>query len=477
MQRIILSLLLLIPSLSSAGIQENLQHFYSRMGGSINETPGGAYSGQQAGHYTLGSLTTRSEVNTLNLISAQGPSYRGGCAGIDIFGGSFSFIKSHLLKRMMQNITTSGMNYAFMIGFEQVCPMCKKTMDQLNRLLQEMNQWGINACETSAAMMGSVLPRTQAVQTYTCSAFGSHSGLLADYAAARQGCGSDGRSTEVLEKVRHDNSEKAKAWQDILTDKGNLAWLILTRQEMFLNEGSGRSQILKELMITLSGSLILKPHSVEAQQWSLLPSKAHEKNLINALMYGGVQNKAKIYQCDSLDEYGCLNPTYTQEITIPEPQAFVGKVKRLLYSIKRKVRSKEELPLTPEELNLVNHTKIPLLKAINVQSAYSFASDIINIEDYAELIARDLLEDYLTELLDLVKIGTNKVIADQETLKQFHVGIREARDRILYLKLRDTQNFNQAMDLVQKLQVLEKMLAGEFSSDMARTLDWAVGRR
>jgi len=471
---IIFSLLFFFSPISLAGIQENLQSFYNRMGGSINETPGGAYQGQQAGHYTLGSLSTRSEANTLNLITAAGPSYRGGCAGIDLFGGSFSFIKSHLLKRMMQNITTSGMNYAFMIGFEQVCPMCKKTMDQLNRLLQEMNQWGINACETSAALMGSALPRTQAVQTYTCSAFGAHSGLLADFAAARQGCGSEGRSGEILEGVRRGNTEKAKAWQDILTDKGNIAWLILNRQNLFLDNSSDRQ--LKELMMTLSGSLILKPASLDVQHWSLLPSRVAEKGFLNALMYGGV-HKTKIYQCDTTEEHGCLNPAYTQEITILEKDSFVGKVKQLLYSIKTKVRSKEEIPLTFDELNLVNHTKVPLLKAINVQSAYSFASEMINLEDYAELIARDLLEDYLTELLDVVRMGAQKIVVDEITLKQFQSGIREAKDRLLYLKVRDTKNFNQALDLVQRLQVLEKMLAGEFSSDMARTLDWAVGRR
>ena len=57
------------------------------------------------------------------------------------------------------------------------------------------------------------------------------------------------------------------------------------------------------------------------------------------------------------------------------------------------------------------------------------------------------------------------------------VGIREARERVRHLTLKDTQQFNQAMMLVQKIQVLEKMLAGEFSADMARSLDWAVGRR
>ena len=47
----------------------------------------------------------------------------------------------------------------------------------------------------------------------------------------------------------------------------------------------------------------------------------------------------------------------------------------------------------------------------------------------------------------------------------------------MYLKNRDIKRINQALDLVQKVQLLEKMLAGEFSADLARSIDWAVGRR
>ena len=479
--QIILSFLLLFmfPPVLLAGIGENLQHFYSRMGGAVNETPGGAYVGQMSGHYTLGSFSARSYANTTHFASASAPSLRGGCSGIDAHMGSFSFIRSAELKRMLQNITTSGMNYAFMIGFEQLCPMCKKTMDQLNKLAQEINQWNMNACNTSASIMGGILPRTQAVQNYVCTNYGANAGLLSDYAASKQGCGAEGRSREVLQHARTGNSEHAMSWRDVLSDSGNLAWMILNKQVIFMREqqDDGGGVELNELMMTLSGSLILKEHN-GTQQLELLASKASDRNLINALMYGGPNNQARIYQCNDTAPDGCLSPQYTKIITIPETQAFVGRVKRLLYSIKHKLISAEETPFTEEEMNLITHTKsVPLVKAINVQSAYSFASEIINIEDYAELIARDLLEDYLMELLDLVRIGAHKISTDESTLRQFMAGIREARERLMHLKLRDTKNFNQALALVQKIQVLEKMLAGEFSADMARTLDWAVGRR
>lgn len=485
MQKIRLSLFIFcVGFLSSAfaTIQQNLEHFYSRMGGSVNATPGGAYQGQMSGHYTLGSVTMRSHANTTHFASSTAPALRGGCSGIDLHTGSFSFIRSVQLKRMLQDITTSGMNYAFMIGFEQLCPMCKKTMDQLNKLAQEINQWNINACDTSAAIMGGILPRTQAVQNYVCSNYGANSGMLADYAAAKQGCGSGGRSTDILERARTGDSVHALSWKDVLTDKGNLAWMILSKEAIFVVNAqgqnvSGSDTELNELMMTLSGSIIVREEA-GTQKLSYLASKASDPALINALMFGGATNPAQIYACNDLGMQGCLQPTYTKRIIIPENRAFVGRVKRLLIGIKTKLIDPQETAFTPEEMDLINKTKsIPLVKAINVQSAYAFASEIINIEDYAALIARDLLEDYLLELLDLVRMGTHKVSADERTLKQFMVGIREARERVRHLTLKDTQQFNQAMMLVQKIQVLEKMLAGEFSADMARTLDWAVGRR
>jgi len=481
-KRLILSLLCLVPSLVIAGINENLQNFYTRMGGSVNATPGGAYQSQLSGHYTLGSVTTRSHANTLSFASATAPSLRGGCGGIDLHMGSFSFIRSIQLKRMLQDITTSGANYAFMIGFEQLCPMCKKTMDQLNKLAQEINQWNMSSCSTAASVMGGMLPKTQAVQNYVCTNYAANSGVLADYAAAKQGCGSEGRSNEILQHARTNTSAHAIAWSDVITDKGNLAWLILKRQAIFLDASgaskSGNSTELNELMMTLSGSVILTPGNNTSSTWRWLPSKASDQNLVQALLYGGTAHPAKIYQCNDFEEYGCLAPNYNKTIIIPEASSFVGRVKLLLQSIKRKLRAAEEEDFTPAEIHLINKTKsVPLVKAINVQSAYSFASEIIAIEDYAELIARDLLEDYLMELLDLVKLGSQKIILDEAKMRQFMRGIREAQDTLSYLKMRDVKNFNQALDLVQRIQFLEKMLAGEFSADMARTLDWAVGRR
>ena len=470
---ILLISLLVCLSISNAknkNVADSMQDFYNRIGGTSNVTPAGSYAGQMSGHYTLGGVSTRSHSENFQPFSMTGPGIRMGCGGIDLHMGAMSWIKAAEFKRLLQSITTSGMNYAFMIGFETLCPMCKKTMDQLNKIAQELSQWNIDSCNTSAALIGGILPKTEAIQKVVCENLSDDKGALNDRARSRQMCGVGGDADRYLQEARTKDDERSKKFRDYLTNKGNLAWMSLFKNK-FLEKNSSE---IKELMMTLSGSIIVNDQNDGAyHKW--LPSKAHEPNLLNALMYGGV-HKSKIYKCDTYDRYGCLNPSYNKDLTIPENQAFVGKVKKILTSIQTKVRS-DQGALTNEEIELINTAKIPLLKAINVQTAYSFAGEIIKLEDYAELIARDLLEDYLIELLDTVQAGARTIAAPEQVISDFINSIQDVRQRIMYLKNRDVKRINQALDLVQKVQLLEKMLAGEFSADLARSIDWAVGRR
>ena len=452
-------------------IADSMQNFYNRIGGSSNITPAGSYAGQMSGHYTLGGISTRSHSENFQPFSMTGPGMRMGCGGVDLHMGAMSWIKAAEFKRLMQSITTSGMNYAYMITFETLCPLCKKTMDQLNKIAQELSQWNIDACNTSAALIGGILPKTEAVQKVVCENISTEQGTLNDRARSRQACGAGGEAERYLERARNNDDERSKKFRDYLTNKGNLAWMVLEKNKF----AERAPNDLKELIMTLSGSIIINDNNDQSKQVWLAP-KAAEQTLINALMYGGHSNKAKIYKCDTHVKYGCLNPTYNKDLIINSEFSFVGKVKSSLVSIQNKIRA-DRGTLTTQEIELINTAKIPLLKAINVQSAYAFASEIIKLEDYAELIASDLLEDYLTELLDVVQAGVRTINASDQVISDFIQGVQDARSRLIYIKSRDVKRINQALDLVQKIQVLEKMLAGEFSADLARSIDWAVGRR
>jgi conjugative transfer pilus assembly protein TraH len=344
----------LCSTLIQADPAASIREFFNRNGGAINITTPGAHNGQRSGHYTLGGVSSRSNTASINPFSIQGLGIRGGCSGIDAQFGAFSHIKSAELKRLLNSIISGGANYAWMIGFETLCPMCKKTMDQLNKLAQDINQWGLNSCNMAATAMGSLLPQTEATSKYLCPHLGVESGIVTDYAAGRQSCGAQGQAPAIYAAARNRRDHVGEIVKEFLIEKGNLAWMILKKRNYF-KDGSGEDDALKELMMSLSGSIILQETN-EVREFKILKSLASNRTLYDALLFGGAQNTATIYKCDTVEENGCLNPTRTQSLVIPEAQSFTGHVKNLLQSIQTKVL-RDEGALTAAEIDLINTTR------------------------------------------------------------------------------------------------------------------------
>jgi hypothetical protein len=124
----------------------------------------------------------------------------------------------------------------------------------------------------------------------------------------------------------------------------------------------------------------------------------------------------------------------------------------------------------------VNLRKIPIEKAITVQSTHAFVAEIINLPDYAEIIAADLLEDYLNEMIDVLEYGATQIQMDRTKMAQFKEGIKDAKYNIQYRRTRDEKTYNKAFDFIQKVQLIEKMTAGEFSSDLMQVMEWSAMR-
>ena len=94
-----------------ANVNSDLNNFFNDLGFSNNTTAPNAYSGQEAGYYSGGSLFARDSVRDVQIAQVQLPSFRSGCGGIDLFTGGFSFIDSKQLVDLMNNIINNSMGY------------------------------------------------------------------------------------------------------------------------------------------------------------------------------------------------------------------------------------------------------------------------------------------------------------------------------------------------------------------------------
>lgn len=459
--RLCLGLMLLLTFFTTAhaSISADLTNFFNGMGFSTNSTAPSAYQGQAAGYYNGGSIFARDSVRETQIASIDLPSFKSGCGGIDLFTGGFSFVNSQQLVSAMENILNNAVGYAFNLALESATPEIANVMKYINNIANEINRANINSCETAAGLVGSVWPKTHVAQQQVCQDIGASNGLFTDWAAARQGCGTGGDMTSTLDRAQHNPQ-----YQGMLLNNGNIAWKAI-QQNHFLSSDSE----LAELFLSLSGTIIVEGgHQDEAgRQFKVLSSLATDDQLLNTLLHGG---STKVYACDTLDADGCLNPSI-QSVHVAQSSGLQTQVKHLLDDMTNKIVN--DTALTPEEMGLLQATRLPIYKMLNVQSAFAGDKGILDLTSYADVIAADILFQYLDENLALVRTSASSLQYPDDIMAQFMQVVTEARTAMRSTQQNTYAQIAIASQLIAQTQNIEQMLAGQLSAQLTNTLKWA----
>ena len=69
------------------------------------------YQSQRRGVITGGSFHARTSINETNLTGFVPPNFSAGCGGIDLYGGSFSFINSEQFNKLIRDIAGNASGY------------------------------------------------------------------------------------------------------------------------------------------------------------------------------------------------------------------------------------------------------------------------------------------------------------------------------------------------------------------------------
>lgn len=455
----------LIPWSAFADVNSDLNHYFDGLGMVSNTTAPHAFQGQQAGYYSGGSLYARNTVRNVQLIQVDLPSFRSGCGGIDVFAGGFSFVNNDEMIKMMRNIMNNAKGYAFKLTLAEVTPLLKNVLGDIQDIANKVNQANINSCETAEALVGGVWPKTRAAQQQVCQDVGSSTGIFKDWAEARQGCTSDDLNYNFDSTMNA--GSKNPVYKNMILDNGNIVWKALQANNLVAGDVQ-----LAELLMSLSGSVIIKKTGSgksATNHFTILQSLATDHSLFKAILSG---DSATIYQCDETSH--CLNPT-KQKITVTQKAALKNRVADLLSRISQKIIADE--PLTEQEKGLIQATRIPIYKILNVQAAYQKDASILDVESYADVIATDILFQYLQENLELVRLSSRSLQYPAEIMSQFHEGVNAALADVRAEERNAQNKISQAFQLIEQSQVLEKMLAGQLSSQLGHSLTWARSLR
>lgn len=411
------------PTLIYGNLNKDLNNFFRNFGSSSNIDNAEIYSGQKAGYATGGGFTLRNRVVNSQLVSVNLPSFDAGCGGIDIFSGGFSFINKQQLVNTLKSIGSSAVSYSFLLGLETVSPQIANGIKQLQTWMNDINSMNINSCEAGATLAGSVWPQQREASQHVCKNIGTSLGGFSDFVSARHNCSDKQSYREQISRIS--NSE----YEDMYRDEYNIAWEAIQKQR-FLSE----NKELAEFFMSLTGTLIVKQEGdkTEIIPW---PSKIQDESFLQTLMDGG---SANVYHCSKRNQ--CLS-LHEKSITISEKESWVGKITSVLRGMQEKIELDEEL--NKEEQEFLSKTRLPLYKIVNVLTAYKKGHCPVDLLQVADLVAMDLLIQYLREVIETVREGTYQLRRESMYANEIDNYLNDL-DRIeRSVRYYETRNMNQ----------------------------------
>lgn len=218
MKTLMLLLVLFLSFQANAGLEEEMNGMFADM---INATPGGYYETQRRGVIAGGSLVTRNKIVHPQLVSFVPPSIKGGCGGIDLYMGSFSYINGTQITNMLRSVAQGAVGYAFQLAIEGMCPTCAQVMTKLQKDIANINGLMKDSCNFSKQLVdGTGLTAWHDRSMDQAADLNTKKGYLSDYFEAKEESNpvdtavSHGSADEVTGNAVHESlkSSSAKDW-------------------------------------------------------------------------------------------------------------------------------------------------------------------------------------------------------------------------------------------------------------------------
>jgi conjugative transfer pilus assembly protein TraH len=445
-----------------ADVGSSMDAFLDDVGGAANVTAPSAYQGQSAGYYSLGNVWTRFPQKTTNLANLQLPRARAGCGGIDIFAGSFSFINASEIVAMMKAVANNAVGFAFSLAIDTVCPECSKIMQEFSQKAQLMNNLSINSCEMAQGLVGGIWPKGDLADKAICEAIGNSEGIFTDYAAAKHGCGTKGERASTTAKG-------AGKYDDVNPGvPRNYTWTIL-KKSAFFSPGGTFDEELAEYAMTLIGTIIyIPPKDDDPGKFVPIAGEA-SSTIVTSLLDGTVAERVLIFDCDEPDK--CLDPGF-QPLSLSPSKALRPRVAELIDGMIQAIH--DDTPITEGQKELLQVSSIPLYKILTVQAAYGRGMPTDDRETLAEIASVDLLFALLDRIVGEAGRSMSSFIgADEAKIAMWQGQVNAVKQALADRQANTHLRVSAIMQIIEKTQFIENVLATSMSPGMSASLDWS----
>lgn len=138
---------------------------HANLGGALdgmlsNTTNPTAYQSQSRMGFIGGSVQLRSPIKNVNLVAFDPPRFNAGCGGVDLFGGSFSFINADALVALFRQIAQNALGAIFMRALNAIDPKLGAIIQQFQSKVQALNQLNKNTCAIAKQAVNTIWDST-----------------------------------------------------------------------------------------------------------------------------------------------------------------------------------------------------------------------------------------------------------------------------------------------------------------------------
>jgi len=249
--------LTLTTGIATASLEQEMNKLF---GGISNVTDPSAVSGMQRGVVQGGSLYVRTPLTRVTPVNIQMPRIDAGCGGIDMFGGSFSFINKDQYIQLLRSIAGNATGYAFKLALTTLSPMIGGITEDLQKSISALNSAALDSCNITQNLFAAAgaTPESAAVLGEKLrSGAGTQSALATGLSTGIDAIGG------VISKINDPLSNLTPAGQNQMYETGafgNATWRML-------NEGGssittwfefGGTELANAIM-SYTGSMVITP--------------------------------------------------------------------------------------------------------------------------------------------------------------------------------------------------------------------------
>ena len=432
-------LLLTLGMPAQADLKNQMDQMFGDM---VNINNPAAFMGQRRGVLSGGSVVVRSRIMNPNLISIVPPSWKGGCGGIDLFAGSFSYISADEFVQLLRAIAANAKGYAFELALNAFCPSCQQQMARLSNIVRELTQNLGNSCEMARGLVNAAIPDTWQ------EAANAKSGLIATQI---------GHAADYLEGLRpHNgttpaqNAAQAAPQQVSQIIQGNVVWRALKERQAAAWFRQGDEHLLEALM-SLTGTVIVGPIPQGRQEHELI--ELERLLSLHDLLVGSSQSRpVTLWSCGGDNGAdGCLRPAKL-DIDLKGMRARVEDLLLGDNGIIAKARFNLGNP-NDSELAFMQ-TAPPIVAMLRNLALKDTGAAQIAAREAAPVIALEMVVNLVDELIRSVRLAVSlnqhhlgpKMLANLDTIQwqlaEERRGLNEQRSRMedlvaYYIHLRD----------------------------------------